>query len=135
MAKSIAALAKLHEEIITALKVSSNPLCAIDLYDAPSVREWAPNTDKVSNVLSYMHKRGDLKRVPYSHPTSRQVKFAYSINPLISSQLPKPRTYTKRANGAALMIRIKIGNRFHDFTVTEAQQLRDVLNSLLGGKS
>ena len=130
MPRLIAEAAALNNAIITALTAAGKPMAAVDLYDNPTIHGLAANPDKVSRVCSNLFAGRHIGRVPYTHPTSTSVRFAYTAN----KEPPKPDPKKHRGNGhgtasVEMTLRLKIGNKTHVLTMKEAKGIYQSLDS------
>jgi hypothetical protein len=67
----------IYQVIERLLKQSKRPLTCVELFDAPEVRQHASDTNKVSDYLGHMHRRGLLDK----HPAPKGMgaaRYAYS---------------------------------------------------------
>ena len=73
--KSEAGIYKILEDILRETKV---PLTCVDLYDRPEVRKHARDTNKVSDFLGHMWRRGLLQRWYAAKDSTAKARFAYT---------------------------------------------------------
>jgi len=76
MIKSEAAIYQILEELLRA--AGSNPQTCADLFDDPRVKELAPNTNRVSDYLGHMWRRGLVQRWYASKDTAQRSRYAYT---------------------------------------------------------
>lgn len=91
---SVQSVVGIYQVLAKLLKASPKPLTCVELYDFPEVRKYAADTNKVSDYLGHMYRRGFLNRAP-----SQGVGFARwaygwkdpKLEPKITSRRAQPK--------------------------------------------
>lgn len=68
----------IYRAVEKALRASPDPLTCHDLWEQPSVRQYAKHVNKISDTLGNMWRRGYLTRVPAPKEMGSQAKWAYA---------------------------------------------------------
>ncbi len=76
MIKSEAEIYQILEELLKA--AGTNPQTCADLFDDHRVKKLAPNTNRVSDYLGHMWRRGLIQRWYASKDTSQRSRYAYT---------------------------------------------------------
>lgn len=61
---SVESVVGIYQVLAKLLKASPKPLTCVELIDFPEVRKYAADTNKVSDYLGHMYRRGFLRRYP-----------------------------------------------------------------------
>lgn len=81
----------LYHAICEVLKVADRPMTSTEIYDIPSVRRYAPNSNRVSDYLGNLWRDRLLKREPAPRIDFSSARWAYSWRgQRKSSQIPFP---------------------------------------------
>jgi hypothetical protein len=68
----------IYQVIEKILKASKKPLTCVELFDFEEIRQYAEDTNKVSDYLGHMFRRGLLRREPVSKGSAGAARFAYT---------------------------------------------------------
>ncbi len=122
--------AKLYSAINSALQVSKEPLCALDLYDIPDVRKFAKDANQISTYLSNLYKAKGVGRVRFTHPKARAVRFAYSMDKTLPTVNVAPRNskVRKAVDDVTMSVQVTVGGVSRSISLADARKLCDNLN-------
>jgi hypothetical protein len=86
----------IYAALENALKESDKPLTCADLIDRPEVREWSDDSNKISNCLGHMWRKGLLARhaAPAAHLSMARFAYSWKGDPVDTSKIiPMPRQF------------------------------------------